>query len=101
MKTINLPNINEDVNVTQPIILGDKTYTFNFRWIADFCSLDIMYNDSYLVKGKAMVTGSDLISRVKDDSIIKGSLYLVHKYGLQIEPTQETFATDYYLVWGE
>ena len=89
------------MSIINSIILGDKTYTFNFRWIADFCSLDIMYNDSYVVKGKAIVTGSDLISRVKDDNIIKGSLYLVHKYGLQIEPTQETFATDYYLVWGE
>ena len=101
MRTIRLPNINEDVNVTQPIILGDKTYTFNFRWIADFCSLDIMYNDSYLVKGKAMVTGSDLISRVKDDNLITGSLYLIHKYGEAVQPTQETFATDYYFVWGE
>lgn len=101
MNTINLPNLYDEANISQPIILGDKTYMFNFRWIADFCSLDILLNDTYVVKGKAIVLGSDLISRVKDDNIIKGSLYLVHKYGLQIEPTQETFATDYYLVWGE
>ena len=101
MNIINLPNLYDNANISQPIILGDKTYMFNFRWIADFCSLDILLNDTYVTKGKAIVLGCDLISRVKDDNLITGSLYLIHKYGEAVQPTQETFATDYYLVWGE
>ena len=48
-----------------------------------------------------MVTGSDFIARVKDDELITGSLYLVNKYGESVEPTQETFNTDFYLAWVE
>lgn len=101
MNTIQLPNLNENADVTQPIVIGTKAYTFNFKWVDDFCSLDILYKEKYLVKGRAMTTGSDLIGRVKDDELITGSLFLVNKYGHSVEPTQETFNTDYYLVWVE
>lgn len=101
MKTIQLPNLNENADVTQPIVIGTKSYTFNFRWIDTFCVLDILLKDKYLVKGRAMTTGSDLIGRVKDDELITGSLFLINKYGHSIDPTQETFSTDYYLVWVE
>lgn len=101
MNTIQLPNLNENADVTQPIVIGTKAYTFNFKWVDDFCSLDILYKEKYLVKGRAMTTGSDLIGRVKDDELITGSLFLVNKYGHSLEPTQETFSTDYYLVWVE
>ena len=59
------------------------------------------YQDKYLVKGRAMVTGSDLIARVKNDELITGSLYLINKYGDSVEPRQETFNTDFYLAWVE
>lgn len=101
MNTFQLPNLNEDADVSQPIVIGTKSYTFNFKWINDYCSLDIMYQDKYLVKGRAMVTGSDLIARVKDDNLITGSLFLINKYGYSVEPTQDTFSTDFYLVWVE
>ena len=29
MNTINLPNLYDNANISQPIILGDKTYMFN------------------------------------------------------------------------
>lgn len=101
MNTIQLPNLNENADVTQPIVIGTKAYTFNFRWVDTFCVLDILLKDRYLVKGRAMTTGSDLIGRVKDDDLITGSLFLINKYGHSVEPTQETFSTDYYLVWVE
>ena len=37
----------------------------------------------------------------KNDDLITGSLYLINKYGDSVEPTQETFNTDFYLVWVE
>lgn len=101
MNTIQLPNLNENADVTQPIVIGTKSYIFNFKWINDYCLLDILLNDEYLVKGRAMTTGSDLIGRVKDDKLITGSLFLINKYGDSVEPTQETFNTDFYLVWVE
>ena len=101
MNVIQLPNLNENADVSQPIVIGTKSYTFNFKWVDSFCSLDIIYQDKYLVKGRAMVTGSDLIGRVKNDDLITGSLYLINKYGESVEPTQETFDTDFYLVWME
>ena len=101
MNTIQLPNLNENADVTQPIVIGTKSYIFNFKWVNDYCLLDILLNDEYLVKGRAMTTGSDLIGRVKDDKLITGSLFLINKYGDSVEPTQETFNTDFYLVWVE
>lgn len=101
MNIIQLPNLNENPNVTQSIVIGQKSYMFNFRWIEDFCILDILLNEEYLVKGRAITTGSDLIGRVKNDELIKGSLYLINKYGYSLPPTQENFNTDYYLVWVE
>lgn len=101
MHTIQLPNLNENSDVTQPIVIGTKVYTFNFKWIDTFCSLDILYKDEYLVKGRAITTGSDLIGRVKNDELITGSLFLINKYGESIEPIQENFHTDYYLTWVE
>lgn len=101
MKIFQLPNLNEDADVTQPIVIGTKSYTFNFKWVDTFCSLDIIYQNNYLVKGRAMVIGSNLIGRVKDDNLITGSLFLVNKYSISVEPTQETFNKDFYLVWVE
>ena len=83
---------------SKDLFVGNKTDDVN-KEIAMY--LDILYKDEYLVKGRAMTTGSDLIGRVKDDELITGSLFLVNKYGHSVEPTQETFSTDYYLVWVE
>ena len=101
MHTIQLPNLNENADVTQPIVIGTKVYTFNFKWIDTFCSLDILYKDEYLVKGRAITTGSDLIGRVKNDELITGSLFLINKYGESVQPIQENFHIDYYLTWVE
>ena len=101
MNIIQLPNLNENADITQPIVIGTKSYTFNFKWVDTFCVLDILYKDEYLVKGRAMTTGSDLIGRVKNDELISGSLFLINKYGHPVEPTQENFNTDYYLAWVE
>ena len=101
MNILSLPNLNENADVSQPIVIGTKTYTFNFKWIDNFCSLDIIYQDKYLVKGRAIVIGSDLIARVKNDELITGGLFLVNKYGDSVEPTQKTFNTDFYLIWME
>lgn len=101
MNIIQLPNLNENADITQPIVIGTKSYTFNFKWVDTFCVLDILYKDEYLVKGRAMTTGSDLIGRVKNDELISGSLFLVNKYGHPVEPIQENFNTDYYLAWVE
>lgn len=101
MNTITLPNLSEYPKVTQPTIIKDKLYNFNYEWVDNFCKLDIYLNETPLVSGRAMTTGSDLIGRVKDDDLITGSLYLINKYGHAVQPTQENFNTDYYLVWEE
>lgn len=101
INTINLPDLNTNPNSTIPTIIGTKSYFFNYRWINDYCLLDIVLNGEYLVKGRAMVTASDFIGRVKDSEKITGSLHLVNKFGNKAEPTQDNFHTDYYLVWGE
>lgn len=101
MYQIQIPNLNENADVSQQVVLNTKMYTFNFKWVDTFCLLDILLKDQYLVKGRAITTQSNLISRVKNDELITGSLYLVNKYDNTAEPTQENFHTDYYLVWVE
>ena len=49
---------------------------------------------------------SDIDVEIEDEDYtneldITGSLYLVNKYGESVEPTQETFNTDFYLAWVE
>lgn len=101
MYQIQIPNLNENADVSQQVVLNTKMYTFNFKWVDTFCVLDILLKDQYLVKGRTITTQSDLIGRVKNDELITGSLYLVNKYDNTAEPTQENFHTDYYLVWVE
>jgi len=101
MYQIQIPNLNENADVSQQVVLNTKMYTFNFKWVDTFCVLDILLKDQYIVKGRAITTQSDLIGRVKNDELITGSLYLVNKYDNTAEPTQENFHTDYYLVWVE
>lgn len=100
MNTITLPDLNENPKTVQPTIIGLKTYTFAYNWMDNgYCALDIMLDDVYFLKGHPMVTGSDLIGRVKNSDLITGSLFLINKYGQKVEPTQENFNTDYYLAW--
>lgn len=99
MEQIQLPDLNNYPNVTFPIQHEQKTYTLSFRWIDTFAVLDIEYDGEYLIKGQALVTGYDLIGRIKDQDKITGSIYLVHKYGASCQPLQDTFAKDYALVW--
>lgn len=101
MYEIQIPNLNENPDVSQQVVLNTKMYTFNFKWVDTFCLLDILLKDKYLVKGRAITTQSNLIGRVKNDELITGSLYLVNKYNNYVQPTQETFHTDYHLVWVE
>lgn len=99
MNTIQLPNLNQEPNSTIPTIINEKSYTFNYLWINDYAILDIYLNDVALIKGKPLVTGSDLIARVKNDNLITGKLFLINKFGYPVQATQENFHTDYYLVW--
>ena len=101
MNTIQLPNLNQEPNSTIPTIINEKSYTFNYLWINDHAILDIYLNDVALIKGKPLVTGSDLIARIKNDDLITGKLFLINKFGYPVQPTQENFHTDYYLVWEE
>lgn len=102
MNTIQLPNLDNNPKVIQQTIIGVKSYQFAYSWMNDgFCLLDIKLDDVYIVQGLPMVTGSDLIGRVKNSDQITGSLYLINKYGQKVPPTQENFDTDYYLVWVE
>ena len=78
MNTIQLPNLNQEPNSTIPTIINEKSYTFNYLWINDYAILDIYLNDVALIKGKPLVTGSDLIARVKNDDLITGKLFLIN-----------------------
>lgn len=53
--------------------LNNRSYMFRFKWCDGFCLLDIyiLQNNTpkYLVKGRAITTGSDIIARVKDNWI--------------------------------
>lgn len=83
--------------------LNNRSYMFRFKWCDGFCLLDIyiLQNNTpkYLVKGRAITTGSDIIARVKDEELITGSLVYANKYGEHIQPTQANFHTDFYLIY--
>ena len=105
MSRLKLPNLLTNPVTKQTYIINNREYTFTFRWIEEFCTLDIYIiqdgQRTYLVKGIAIALDSDIISRVKNDSLISGSLYLINKYGETGEPTQDNFHTDYEMEYYE
>lgn len=105
MKTFSLPNLRRDSQVFCNYIFNRKSYTFNFTWCGSFCLLDIYlaqeYGNKYILKGFPIVTGVNLIARVKNPQLITGKLFIRHKYGQNIEPDFDTFNSDYELVYYE
>ncbi len=103
MQLLTLPNLTNTPNTNIVYPIGNKSYTFQFKWCGDFCLLSIYIirgnNNIYLIKGQPITINSDLIARVKDDDLITGSLLFMNKYNISIEPTQDNFHTDYYLIY--
>lgn len=103
MNILTLPNLLNNSNVKKTYIINQSDYIFSFEWRDSFCLLNIYIisenKEKYLVKGRPLTVNSDLIARVNDPDLITGSLYLMHKHGENIEPSQENLQSDYYLVW--
>jgi len=103
MEIITPPNLLNNSKVKITYIINNTEYIFRFWWCDTFCLLDIFiidgFEEVYLVKGRPLTINSDLIARVNEPDLITGSIYLMQKYGFNIEPTQENLHTDYYLVW--
>jgi len=70
-----------------------------FQWLDEFGLLSIyVIKDNqkvYLVKGRAMVPDVDLLSRIKDKTLISGQLIIKNKYNEDIKITQSNFHTDF------
>lgn len=103
MNILTLPDLTNNPDTRVAYTINGKEYMFRFRWCDTFCLLDIyVINDNenvYLVKGHAITTDSDLIGRVKNSSLITGSLVYTNKYQQNIEPDQDNFNTDFYLIY--
>lgn len=103
MQILNLPDL---INNPKPIVnyvINDRQYTFLFEWIGDHCILTIFFVannvNQYLCQGRAITINSNLIGRVKNPDLITGALFVMNAYGESVEPLQETFASDYQLVY--
>ena len=103
MKILTLPNLINQPDITVNYVINKQQYTFHYLWCDSFCLLDIykIVNNvtKYLVKGRAITTDSDILSRVKDSSLSTGSLVYVNKYNQHIQPDQSNFNTDFYLIY--
>lgn len=103
MQIFNLPDLNTNPNTFLNYIINNKSYTFQFQWSGDhaICTAYFVANNQnvYLFKGRAITINSDLISRVNDSDKITGSLFVVNKFGQNVEPEQHTFSSDFQLVY--
>ena len=103
MNILTLPNLINNPDTRVSYTINGREYMFHFKWCDSFCLLDVYViqdnRNKYLVKGRAVTTESDLTARVKDSSLISGTLVYLNRYGENIEPTQENFHTDFYLVY--
>lgn len=103
MQYLTLPNLinNSDTRISYTI--NNQSYMFHFHWCGTFCLLDIYIirdnENIYLVKGRAITINNDIIARVKNSDLITGSLLFINRYGYNIEPSQDNFHTDFYLVY--
>lgn len=99
MTTFQLPNLSTNPKIRLAYIINNKQYTFSFQWLENFCLLSIyIIKDNkklYLIKGRALTANTDLIARVKDPSLIKGTLIIKNKYAADVEITQNNLHTDF------
>ena len=105
MKKFSLPSLRSKSQVFCNYIFNRKSYTFNFTWCGEFCLLDIYlaqeYGNKYIIKGFPIVTGIDLIARVKNPQLISGKLFIQNKYNKNLEPDLNNFNTDFELIYYE
>lgn len=103
MKHLKLPNLLTNPRARVAYIINGREYIFCFKWCDTFCMADIyIIKDGkkvFLIKGKSLVNGNDLIKRVKDKSLITGSLVVTNKYGDNTEPEINNFHTDFEMVY--
>lgn len=100
-----LPDLSMNSNTKVSYLINKAEYIFRYLWCDSFCLLDVYVvrnnNKIYLLKGRPVTINSNLIGRVKDSGLISGSLRIMNKYDDNIEPTQENFHKDFYLVYQE
>lgn len=103
MQIFNLPDLMANPKPIVNYIINDRQYTFQFEWTGDHCILTAFFVannvNQYLFKGRAITINSNLIGRVKDANLITGALFVMNAYGESVEPLQETFSSDYQLVY--
>lgn len=106
MKKFSLPNLRQSTQQSfYSYIFNGKSYRFKFTDCGNYILTDIyLVQDSenkYILKGSPIVTGTDLLSRVKNPELIQGKLFVKNKYGKDIEPDRSNFNTDFELVYYE
>lgn len=105
MKKFTLPKMSEKTECTIRYIFNQKTYFFKYIWCDYICLLDIYISqengNKYLIKGFPIVTGIDLVSRVKNPQLITGKIFIQNKYDKDLQPDINNFNTDFELVYYE
>ncbi len=103
MKKFSMPSLRTDTQAFLSCVFNKKTYNFVFTLCEDFVLADMYFLDNgeniYVFRGVPLVPEVDLIRRVKNPDIIKGSLYVKHKYGNDVDITQDSFDSEFELVY--
>ena len=96
MDTLKLPDISSNSYARTTYVLNDKQYTFIFNWCFGICFISIYFIQDnqkvYLLENRPLNVDTDLFMRIKDDTLITGSLYLRAKNSIT-ELTAENFST--------
>lgn len=105
MKILKLPKLTNEGQGFCQYDLNSKNYYFEFQWIDNFCLISIYFinknNKNIILKNYPIVTGVDLINRIKNSELISGKLYFQNIYGEDIEPDISNFSEDFELIYYE
>ena len=98
-----MPGLRDTTQAFCSYVFGKKTYRFVFTWCEEFVIVDMYFisdgENNYILHGYPLVPDSDLISRVKNDDVISGALFVKNKYGKDFDITRNNFDSDFELVY--
>ena len=86
---IQMPNLSEESFITNQVKIGDKTYSFTFRWniYCDVCFLVVKLNNEIILDETALVNYRSI--DINHELLPK--MLFRHKNNLFLEPIKETF----------
>lgn len=99
MVTLKLPDLSSNSYVRTTYVLNDRQYTFIFNRCYNICFISIYFIQDnqkvYLLQTRPLTLNTDLFKRIKNDSLVTGSLYLRAKNDNISEITAENFSSDF------